>query len=271
MGKILVALLVLIAAPVEVLAQRPGRHSRVVSPQGGEVPPRWTITPRTGSPAEGYPRDPLPHFTIPPRHGSQPPLPSIGLPLPPIGLHTPHFARNRFARHHRGRGFVSPFAYPLYVVPPYPYVEYVEMTTPVAVPVPTVVEAARPSGSLTLDVQPGNAQVFVDGYYVGTPDDLAINRGALALEPGPHKVDLTAPGYEPVSFDVRLTGDQPITYSRSLKRIEVPDSPRPAAAPAPAGPMTFYLIPGCYMGNVPPKDARLPSTCDVSRVITFQP
>jgi hypothetical protein len=192
-------------------------------------------------------------------------LPSIGLPLPPIGLQ-PHLTRNRFMRHHRGSGFVSPFVYPFYVVP-----QYVEVMTPIAVPVPTVVEPVRPSGSLTLDVQPGSAQVFVDGYYVGTPDDLAFNRGALALELGPHRVDVTAPGYEPVSFDVRVTAGQPITYSQSLKRIEIPDSPRPAMSTAPAAPMTFYLIPGCYMGNVPPKDARLPSTCDISRVITFQP
>jgi hypothetical protein len=34
-------------------------------------------------------------------------------------------------------------------------------------------------------------------------------------------------------------------------------------------PTTFYFIPGCYAGNVPPKDAGLPATCDQTRVITI--
>jgi hypothetical protein len=33
--------------------------------------------------------------------------------------------------------------------------------------------------------------------------------------------------------------------------------------------MTFYLIPGCYMGNVPPKEANLPATCDITRAVSF--
>jgi hypothetical protein len=44
-----------------------------------------------------------------------------------------------------------------------------------------------------------------------------------------------------------------------------------AAAPATrSAPVTFYLIPGCYMGNVPPKEAHLRPDCDPDRAITFQ-
>ena len=46
-----------------------------------------------------------------------------------------------------------------------------------------------------------------------------------------------------------------------------------AAVKAPAAakqPETFYLIPGCYMGNVPPKEANLPATCDVARAVSVQ-
>jgi hypothetical protein len=148
--------------------------------------------------------------------------------------------------------------------------QYVEVVTPVPVPVPTVVEQPRPIGSLVLDVRPGYAQLFVDGYFVGTPDDLALNGGALALEPGPHRIDLTAPGHESVTVDVRVAANQPISYSRILKSIDATPIDPPPATPAPNGPTTFYLIPGCYMGNVPPEEARLPSTCDVSRTIKFQ-
>jgi hypothetical protein len=46
----------------------------------------------------------------------------------------------------------------------------------------------------------------------------------------------------------------------------VPD----VAPPAAKAPATFYLIPGCYMGNVPPRDANLPATCDISRAVSVQ-
>ena len=31
------------------------------------------------------------------------------------------------------------------------------------------------------------------------------------------------------------------------------------------------VIPGCYLGDVAPKDAGLPATCDQSRAVTFRP
>jgi hypothetical protein len=34
--------------------------------------------------------------------------------------------------------------------------------------------------------------------------------------------------------------------------------------------VTFYLVPGCYMGNVPPEEANLPATCDLARAVSFQ-
>jgi hypothetical protein len=44
------------------------------------------------------------------------------------------------------------------------------------------------------------------------------------------------------------------------------------AAPAPAGPATvMYLIPNCYLGNLPPRQNRLPSGCDAKRVQVLKP
>jgi len=45
----------------------------------------------------------------------------------------------------------------------------------------------------------------------------------------------------------------------------VPDPPRVAVA---HGPDTFYVIPRCYAGNMPPNPERLPKGCDVSRMRT---
>jgi hypothetical protein len=45
----------------------------------------------------------------------------------------------------------------------------------------------------------------------------------------------------------------------------VPEPPRMAAL---HGPDTFYVIPGCYMGNRPPIAARLPKGCDPAKLRT---
>ena len=46
----------------------------------------------------------------------------------------------------------------------------------------------------------------------------------------------------------------------------------PTAPPyVPTGDRTLYVIPGCYVGNVPPKDVKLPANCDLSKVTTYVP
>ena len=45
----------------------------------------------------------------------------------------------------------------------------------------------------------------------------------------------------------------------------------PPPTPAPTGSKTLYLIPGCYMGNVSPKDMKLPQGCDLSKLTVITP
>jgi len=52
-----------------------------------------------------------------------------------------------------------------------------------------------------------------------------------------------------MAVDLRVSPGWPVTYRglwRPWRRSRWPP------------PSTFYLIPGCYMGNIPPKDAHLP-------------
>jgi PEGA domain-containing protein len=140
---------------------------------------------------------------------------------------------------------------------PYPFSREAAVT-----PAPAPVEQPTPTGRLILDPQPEGAQVFVDGYYAGIPDDFSVVHGGGVVEGGQHRIEVSAPGYESLSIDVRIAANQSVTYRGALKRI-----PPPTAKNAP---VTFYLIPGCYMGNVPPKDARLPATCDLGRVVEFK-
>jgi hypothetical protein len=53
---------------------------------------------------------------------------------------------------------------------------------------------------------------------------------------------------------------------------EDPPAPREPEPPfVPGGDRTVYVIPGCYVGNVPPTNLKLPPHCDVKKVTTFNP
>jgi PEGA domain len=218
------------------------------------------------------------------------PLPSIGLPLPtiglppatdsqrrantgrPSGLEDQHFRRNPHRRP-RSRASVVYFvpAYdwgypqPGLTAPPAPYPD-----------APPVAEPALVTGRLRLDLQVDSvAQLYVDGYYVGTWEDF---NGELELEAGPHTIEIRASGYEPLALDVKIAPNRAITYRGALKpsavRREPDAAPLPEAGsiePQTAPRTTIYFIPGCYLGNVPPDEVKLPATCDRSRMIVRTP
>jgi hypothetical protein len=134
-------------------------------------------------------------------------------------------------------------------------------------------EERRPTtGRLRLELQPALVpQVFVDGYYVGTLNDL---NGDLSIDAGPHKLEFRAEGYENLELDVQIFPGRSITYRGALKALEptpvpLPEVPAPTQV-SPRAPATIYFIPGCYLGDVPPEDAGLPAGCDASRVVTLK-
>ena len=122
-------------------------------------------------------------------------------------------------------------------------------------------------GYLLPQVTPGTAEVVVDGEYLGTVDDLRRTGVGQELQPGPHRLELRAPGYEPVTAGVRIAADETLFYRRDLEA-----TPRPAPAPPPPGvPKTFYVIPGCYAGDKPPQAERLPANCNAANARTVPP
>jgi len=229
---------------------------------------------------------PLPHIGLP--------LPSIGLPLPPMGLgpvtRPPSILEAfrgdrvpprgdmrgdgvRGNRHGAGARsalvFIPAFGFGL----GYPYVPETllpgtAVPSPPSSPPPQYVATGR----LHITLQSGgDPQIFVDGYYVGMLSDLG---GDLTLEAGAHTLELREEGYETLHVDVNIAADASITYRGAMKRLAAAPAPvaraaaPPDAPPAPA-PSTIYMIPGCYVGNVPPSDASLPAGCDADRAIAF--
>jgi hypothetical protein len=73
-----------------------------------------------------------------------------------------------------------------------------------------------PTGELRLDVSPKHAEVYVDGYFAGIVDDFDGIFQALRLEEGPYRIEIVAPGYEPIEFDVRIQPGRKITYRQDL-------------------------------------------------------
>jgi hypothetical protein len=106
--------------------------------------------------------------------------------------------------------------------------------------------------------------------------------GELTLDTGAHTLELREDGYESLHVDVRISTGVLITYRGELKRVgsadlrgSGADLRASGALPDLTGPRsdipstTIYVIPGCYIGNVPPKDAGLPAGCDEGRAVAF--
>jgi PEGA domain len=77
-----------------------------------------------------------------------------------------------------------------------------------------------PVGSLRLKIKPRDAQVFVDGYFVGVIDSFDGAFQRLGIDAGGHRIEIKAPGHEPISFDVLITPNETVTYKGELRRIQ---------------------------------------------------
>lgn len=219
-----------------------------------------------------------------PEPGQGLPLPSIGLPLPTIGIpHRPmglpavgqpeadretsprgpgRYRRPDDRKPRRHPGYLPVLVWPVPVL--------------VSEPQPESRQALRQSprhdvGWLRVAVESGaDTQVFVDGLYRGLIDDV---EDGIELEPGPHALDIRALGYEPHTVTVAITAGRATRYRAALTPEPAVATPTPSAeerataAPRPT-PVTFYEIPGCYLGNVPPTQADLPRGCDLGDVRT---
>jgi hypothetical protein len=81
-------------------------------------------------------------------------------------------------------------------------------------------ESYRDVGALRLKVKPEHGQVYVDGYYVGEIDSFDGVFQKLPIEAGAHRVEIRAPGYETVQFEVMVIAGETVTYKGDLKRVQ---------------------------------------------------
>lgn len=237
--------------------------------------------------------------------GGATPLPPIGLPLPPIGLPLPRIGldpppspglvdggsrrddrHGRRGEHRGGRRGRHGRTLVILGLPAFAghhdfagqhdheaeLDEHAGELMSDSAPAPV---AQRGTLRLLIDVHDDTrqqVQVFVDGVFVGMLTDLGSD---LALESGRRRIELRAPSHEPLVFDVRIAAGEVIVYrgtlaprSREVARSPAAPSSAGALQPAPvSGSSTFYLIPGCYLGNVPPERVTLPPGCEGRPVV----
>jgi PEGA domain len=72
-------------------------------------------------------------------------------------------------------------------------------------------------GGVRIQDAPPDAQVFVDGYYMGVVDDFDGPFQHLNLTAGPHQIEIRAAGYRPIAFDVNVQPGRTITYRASIQ------------------------------------------------------
>jgi hypothetical protein len=114
-----------------------------------------------------------------------------------------------------GFGFGYPYPYPYSYgwYPPYPYYGYYDYT-----------------GAARLEVTPKEAQVYVDGYFVGLVDDFDGTFQRLNLEPGEHDLQLYLEGYRTLKQRVLFRRGATIKITAALQPLgpgETSEKPAP--------------------------------------------
>jgi hypothetical protein len=88
---------------------------------------------------------------------------------------------------------------------------------------PTVWTTTTPStedkGVLHLEIKPRDAEVYIDGGLVGKANQFVGLFHKIRLDAGVHRLELRAPGYEPIVVNVRIQPGETMTYRGTLEKI----------------------------------------------------
>jgi hypothetical protein len=105
-----------------------------------------------------------------------------------------------------------PFGLTLGVATPFP-----SWYRPYIVGRPGYVSPYMPYGGITFDIEPRNAELWVDGDYVGRVSDYTYYDPPLTLVAGVHEIELRGDRYtQPLVFDITVISGQVIPYQGTL-------------------------------------------------------
>jgi hypothetical protein len=72
-------------------------------------------------------------------------------------------------------------------------------------------------GGVRIEGAVRDAEVYVDGYYAGIVDDFDGPFQRLELESGAHDVEIRAPGFPPLRYDVNVQPGQTLTLHANVR------------------------------------------------------
>ena len=124
-----------------------------------------------------------------------------------------------------GGGYYAPYYNPYFYADPwygyqYPYPPY-----------GYGYHLSPPDASVSLNVKPKEAEVYVDGYYAGIVDDFDGSFQRLHVEPGEHVIELYFDGYRAVKQTVYLTPDNTFRIKYQMERLGPGETPGPKPQP----------------------------------------
>jgi len=94
------------------------------------------------------------------------------------------------------------------VAPPRTMYSNVESVTPGPATGQSVECGSDACGGVGFDIAPSNAQVSVDGVFVGTVEEFSATSAPLVLSPGDHYIEVRLPGYRTASVDVTIVAGE---------------------------------------------------------------
>jgi hypothetical protein len=72
-------------------------------------------------------------------------------------------------------------------------------------------------GSLRLKIKPRDAEVYVDGYYVGVVDSFDGVFQRLRLEEGPHRIEIRHPEYRSIVREVLIVASETVSWEERMQ------------------------------------------------------
>jgi hypothetical protein len=99
---------------------------------------------------------------------------------------------------------------------PYPY-SYLRGYSPRVYGYPDGRYSVSVYGGVSFDIRPFDADVFVDGEYVGRTGDFTPGTAPLTLTPGTHRLAVQRDGFRPMEWEVAVQPGQVVPYRGDMQ------------------------------------------------------
>lgn len=133
--------------------------------------------------------------------------------------YSPRYSGRYYAPFWQGRTYYRPYVFrPRFSIGVNIFAGY---PVPYTYPYPYAYSVGRPPasyyGGVVLEIEPVDAEVYVDGGYAGIVGDFDGSRQPLTLTAGTHRIEVQEPGLAPLVFDVTVQPGQVIPYRGDLR------------------------------------------------------